>query len=502
MSNPKKPVKKAAATKKKTVVKKPALKKPAAAKKPAPAKKAAPKKIAAKKPVAKKPLIKRVVVKKIVKKIIVKRPIGKTGGAVVRPSARGSNPWNVPDDVANLFVAFSEDNGKLGGKFIQAVQALSNRSEREIMQCLDWDSVAGEKSISYLRERLRLSDADISNVKSGRPIGQFRFEEFLSGSVFKRNPLTDEEIEKIVDELMERLMECCICCRCWPCRPWPFCRICFRHRCLVEVGTVGSATFPHAHRMQFTGATVTTSGTVATITINGGSGGVTMSDVNNAITTHDGAANTHPNHTHDILDNADVVSKAKSIKFAGSTVSLNAGTGQALVSGYALANHDHDCAEITDLNLGNYATTTALNVHNHYSRICFKHEFDIVNIIIEGSGWIKYDLAPAVKDFLFPGDPTKTVNDIPVSFQYLLTTYSTNKIYSYAIANDGSEVRNMYVEEDNDLYTETVNEGAPPVPTLKIWKRAKMIRQDGKIYDAGTSWDLFTLVIVFECMEK
>jgi len=324
--------------------------------------------------------------------------------------------------VANFIVAFHEDGNTVGAKFRAAVKALSNQHVTEIVQSLDWDSPAGEKSIKYFREKYKFGTKEISSLKAGRPVAHFSYRDLLSGSVFKKNPLTDEEIDQIVDELLERLCNCIRCCRCWPCRPWPLCNCCYKlglvrvypkngiatssvitnkirfsggasvseninHEALVRIGTVAggivlgtthadAAYGDHSHAGLYEPAFTKnsafnknfgTSHTEVAFGDHGHTGYATSGDINTAVS----------GHTHNISDDVTPTANAfdrKNIKFAGATVSsLDANT--ALVSGYEPA-----FTKNTGFNkdFGTTHTTVAYGDHTHGGYAASGHNHDTV----------------------------------------------------------------------------------------------------------------------------
>jgi len=210
------------------------------------------------------------------------------------------------------------------------------------------------------------------------------------GTAILGNKIGREELV----ELVERLRWCLCCCHCWPCRPWPFCRIC-RWR-LVKVSSTADSGW--VYHLNFKNASAAIADRVAEISCpsGGSSGGPWAPQVWNASTPaaeapvgyaeaghdHDGVYSA-TGHNHDAAyapkqkSGADIKyaeidapvgqtvklrDKATSPSPADVTVSLS---GHNHDTAYAAAGHNHDTAYAAAGH--NHNTVYAAAGHNHDS---------------------------------------------------------------------------------------------------------------------------------------
>ena len=349
-------------------------KKPAAAKKPAP--KPAPKQTA--RPAAKKPAA-------AASKTVPRKPL---------PEAVIPIPGTAPNVPAQI-VAFLEkfDALKAGKTWAVKAAALIEKIPAALFGEFE-DALDLETPLSTGKIPLHLIDpktAKTAAAKTGKgTIPAPRPSPKTFGTAILGNKIGREELV----ELVERLRWCLCCCHCWPCRPWPFCRIC-RWRLVKVSSTVDSGWVYH---LNFKNASAAIADRVAEITCpsGGSSGGPWAPQVWNASTPaaevpvgyaeaghdHDGdyAAT---GHNHDAAyapkqkGGADIKyaeidapvgqtvklrDKATSPSPADVTVSLS---GHNHDTAYAAAGHNHDTAYAAAGH--NHNTVYAAAGHNHDS---------------------------------------------------------------------------------------------------------------------------------------
>lgn len=235
-------------------------KKPRVAKKAASAKKTAEKTTASKKPIAKKtpagkePLAKKATPKKSSAKAKPsQKPASSKVGHGAFEETSVSFPFPLPKDVDRLFSAYCGEGGILGPKFQQAVKDLSPQSAKEILQCLDWDSEGDEPSLAHMLKTPKVTAKALEELRLGIYEGSVNARDLLAETIFHPSPTVNAARLETIDRRMCRLFECCCCSHRWPCRPYPFCRLCYKHRCLIEVRKTSPAVYDHVHRLSFSG---------------------------------------------------------------------------------------------------------------------------------------------------------------------------------------------------------------------------------------------------------
>ncbi|MBN1525753.1 MAG: hypothetical protein JW904_14845 [Spirochaetales bacterium] len=428
----KKPVKKAVkkALVKKSVSKK-TVKKPvkkASAKKPAAkkaTKKATPKKPAKKARAKKTVTAKSVVKKKIVKKTVISKKL---------PAVKKSD---IPKDVVELLKAFADDDFKIEKNTVEAAKKLVKGRHVELLAGMDWQSRESAAAKKVFQTKLKFEQKHIDALEKGLLKGMGGFvkdaKKPLPGPFYDwpQDPPTvlDEMLEMkdaFLCEHLKCLFYCCCCCSsCCDCCDWPWwrrcrCKYCC-HRCVIEVGPTASNTYPHVHRIKFTGAGVSVSGSTATVTITA-AGGVTMAQVNGAIAEH--AANTsnqhafgttagtysEGNHTHSGYASSthnhsgvyEPVINPKNSAFnkAFGTGSTDVATGDHTHSGYASSTHTHT--------FGTTSGTYAEGDHDHDSSYYTETEVDGMFVADTGNAGVD-DQGSQTPDTRFY--TKKTIND-------------------------------------------------------------------------------------------
>lgn len=236
--------------------------KPAAAKKPAP--KPAPKQTA--RPTAKKPTA-------AASKTAPRKPL---------PESVIPIPGTAPDVPAQI-IAFLEkfDALKAGKTWAVKAAALIEKIPAALFGEFE-DALDLETPLSTGKIPLHLIDpktAKTAAAKTGKgTIPAPRPSPKTFGTAILGNKIGREELV----ELVERLRWCLCCCHCWPCRPWPFCRIC-RWR-LVKVSSTADSGW--VYHLNFKNASAAIADRVAEITCpsGGSSGGPWAPQVWNAST--------------------------------------------------------------------------------------------------------------------------------------------------------------------------------------------------------------------------
>ena len=163
-------------------------------------------------------------------KAAVKKPLPS-----VVPAGAPVPGTNIPKQILNFLEKFdSLKPGKLWAEKAAAlVEKLPAGLFADFQDALDLDSPLSSGKIPlHLIDPKSAKGAGTKTLKGG--VTARTTLKTFTGAILK-NKIGRDELE----ELIERLRQCLCCCQCWPCRPWPFCRIC-RWR-LVKVTSTADA---------------------------------------------------------------------------------------------------------------------------------------------------------------------------------------------------------------------------------------------------------------------
>lgn len=399
---------------------------------------------------------------KMPSKVPAHKPVsGPIGLSVPSLTVPGSvDPSSIPAAVLDLMDTL--DNDTLGGRRWMAavgtiVGKLDAKAYPDFLDSLEWDSLSGKTVLKAL-----------GSAKAG---GTAKLPAKEAFSKCLKDGSCDAASMR---ELLECLRNCLCCCRCWPCRPWRFCKICCHHR--IQVGQ-GNGSFSWANKLDFLGPTVSVDAArKATVNYAAVPGGVFAPIAHESSpSAHAGALApyahlsdpaAHPNvfapKAYDKNKCAGYAS-VKSIDLPNfkATIDNSPESGSPAPIVVSLDGHGHSYAPISGS--ANYAAAG----HSHATFQWAVSETDSqdapnASVTVESGGWIKYKVARKTDS---GNGPFKVLSD------------------SYAQRTDRADFKTMHVEAFATLFE---FDG----PDEWLFVRLKLIRSDGVMFSRGLStWD-------------